>query len=181
VPLKTGTLKFDPPREEAKKLPRYASYAAGIMKTHGGIGFAKNSLNNRMWRHKDTDEVIGETWDGKPRYRTIRVTTYAAILENVEGTWYVLYEIPEGTVRDDLPWMADAYRFYGRIERVTEFFRNNAYYQKKVEAGEITIFRHAFPMSTDEYVQWRIAVERERVSIFPHPFREVHAELEDEV
>ncbi len=77
--LKTDSLKFDPPMEEAKKLPRYASYAAGVMKTHGGIGFAKNSLNNRMWTYKDTDEVVGETWDGKPRYRRISVTKYAAL------------------------------------------------------------------------------------------------------
>lgn len=170
--LKMTNIKFNPPEEEAKKLPRYASYAAGEMKTHGGIGFAKNSLNNRMWKRKDTDEVVGENYDGSPRYRTIAVTTYAAILENIDGTWYVLYEIPEGTTRDNLPWMDDAYRSYGRINRADDWFRNHAYYQKKVADGEITIFRYAFPMTTDEYVNWRLAVERERVSgSFPTTFR----------
>jgi hypothetical protein len=162
--LKMQDIKFNPPEEEAKKLPRYASYAAGVMKTHGGIGFAKNSLNNRMWTHKDTDEVIGEHWDGSPRHRRVQVTTYAAILENVDGTWYTLYEIPDGTTRDNLPWMADAYRSYGRIERVTDYFRNSSFYQKKVMDGDITIFKHPFSMTTDEYVNWRLQVEREKVA-----------------
>jgi hypothetical protein len=161
--LKMENIKFVPPAEEQAKLPRYATYSAGVMKTHSGIGFAKNSLNNRMWTYKDTDEVVGETWDKQPRYRRIRVTHYAALLESVDGEWYVLYEIPEGTTKDNLPWMDDAYRtHYGNIQRVTDYFRSSEYYQKKVADGEIKIFRHSFTMTTDEYVNWRIAVEREK-------------------
>lgn len=170
--LKTGNLKFNPPREEAKKLPRYASYAAGVMKTHGGIGSAKNSLNNRMW-----------TWTGsRASGDRKKVTTYAAILENVDGTWYTLYEIPEGTTYDNLPWMKEVFRSaYGGWTLVTDYHRESDYYKNRFSSGEYRITKRPYPITMDEYVAWRLEIQREQLTIFPHPFREVSIDLKDDI
>lgn len=161
------TLKFTPPPEEAKNLPRYASYVVGSgMKLHGRVGDAKNSFNNRGWRYVDT----GQTEDVYGRTRPIRkrVSKHAFILENVDGTWYVLYEIPEGTERANLPWYKDYYADYqfGYNSCIyTEYMKESAYYQKRLADGSAKIERRQFPMTTDEYVTWRLAVERERLGI----------------
>jgi hypothetical protein len=149
------SLRFNPPPEEAKKLPRYASYAAGEMKTHGSIGAAKNSLNNRMWRWKSTE---GETPDRGRK----RVTTYAAILENINGTWYTLYQIPDGTTSDTLPWMKEYVQGkYGSVNLYTDYHKDSPYYQKGIENGTFKVFKKATPMTRDEYVAFRLAVQRE--------------------
>lgn len=146
------SLKFNPPKEEAKKLPRYASYAAGVMKTHAGIGPAKNSLNNRMW------QWAGSRENGDRR----RVTTYAAILEKIGGTWWTLYDIPEGTTYDNLPWMKEVYRdSWGGWNLVTDFVRNNSYYQKRFAEGELKIIKRPYAMTTEEYIEFRLKVARE--------------------
>jgi len=64
------------------------------------------------------------------------------ILETVAGEWYTLFEIPAGTERSQLPWVGD----------VQQGWRNNW--------GRI---RRAVPMTREEYAEWRIRVERERI------------------
>ena len=147
------SLKFNPPREEQKKLPRYASYAAGVMKTHSSIGHAKNSLNNRMW-----------SWTGsRENGDRQRVTTYAALLENVNGQWYTLYDIPEGTTRENLPWMKEYYYDgYGTWSLVTDYHKSSKYYQDKFSSGQYRVMKRPASMTRDEYVEWRLAVAREQ-------------------
>ncbi len=144
------TLRFNPPPAVAKKLPRYASYAGGVMKTHHRIGDAKNSLNNRMWT------TVGQYPDRE------RVTTYAAILENIKGQWYSLYEVPEGSTYKTLPWVKAQFRpgYYSTWMNVDEY-KDNPYYGPKLTNGELTVQYNNVPMTVDEYVAWRIQVERE--------------------
>lgn len=165
--LKTeGPLKFVPPKEEQKAY-RYASYAGGEMKLHGGVGFAKNSLNNRMWTYVDTDEVDKRRTDysGKTVYKQKRVTNHAFLLEQIEGEWFVLYEIKPGSTEDELPWMKEYYYSYGRWDLLTPYIRESSHYAPRIKSGEYpTRFRSA-PMTTDEYVTWRLKVERERLGL----------------
>ena len=59
-------LKFVPPKEEAKNLPRWASYVVGGgMKTHSGVAWAKLSFNNRGWTrvvNPDYNEETDKYW-----------------------------------------------------------------------------------------------------------------------
>lgn len=162
------TLKFAPPKEEAKSFPRYASYTSGEMKTHGGIGFAKNSLQNRLWTYVDNPDYDASlpTYSYSNRSQ-IRVTRHGFILENVEGDWYVLYEVQPGLKStEDLPWYKEFYHDrWARNIPYTDFYRNSSYYQGILEKGEAKIIKKAVPMTTDEYVAWRVAVERERLGI----------------
>lgn len=157
-------LKFVPPKEEDKKLPRYASYVVGHgMKLHGRLGDAKNSFNNRGWKYIDTGQT--EEYYGQTRPVRVRVTGHAFILENVEGEWFVLYEIPEGTKRDDLPWMKEYYvdyRYNYNTSLYSDHMRQSDYYQARIKEGVAKIEKRRAPMTTDEYVSWRIAVELER-------------------
>lgn len=157
-------LKFVPPKEEQKAY-RYASYAGGEMKLHGGVGFAKNSLNNRMWTRVDTDEVVRQDFQGKDVYKTKLVTKHAFLLENVEGEWFVLYEIKPGSTKDELPWMKEYYFSYYRWSVLTPYVRESKYYSPKIESGEYPTMFRATKMTTDEYVAWRLAVELERRGI----------------
>lgn len=162
--LKSSSLKFVPPKEELKAY-RYASYAGSEMKLHGGIGFAKNSLNNRMWTRVDTDEVAYTDSLGKTHFKMKSVTKHAFLLEQVEGEWFVLYEIQPGSTRDELPWMKEYYYSYGRWNLLTPYIRESSYYAPKLASGEHKTSFRPTPMTTDEYVEWRLAVERERLGI----------------
>jgi hypothetical protein len=148
------TLKFTPPNEKNGELPRYASYVVGDgMKLHRSIGHAKNSLNHRgyrVWR-----------WMPDPERR------HSFILENVDGSWYVLYEIPDGCKDEDLPWMKE-YFVYSRNGTVfsflyTDYHRQSIYYKDLLADGKARLEKRSCPMSMDEYVTWRLAVEREIV------------------
>lgn len=150
------TLEFVPPKEEAVGLPRYASYVVGSgMKLHRRVCDAKNSFHNRGWTS------VEDRYGALP----LKVTRRSFILENVDGKWYVLYDIPDGTKHEDLPWMKEYFRSYGQDVLVTDYHRNNSYYQEKFKDGSYKIFKKATPMSTDEYVAWRLAVERERLGL----------------
>lgn len=116
------TLKFTPPR----LVNRYALFVDygngnGSLKLYGDLGGAKNA-----WYHQ------GRRSDSK-------------ILENVSGDWYVLFDIPAGTDRNNPPW-------YKEISKYS--WRNR---------GEST-YTAAKPMTRDEYAEWRIAVEHERIA-----------------
>lgn len=66
------------------------------------------------------------------------------ILEFVDGDWYTLYDIPAGTTYKNLPWV------------------------KEVEAGgwhNPYKDNRAKPMTREEYAEWRIKVEYERLGI----------------
>jgi hypothetical protein len=75
-------------------------------------------------------------------YRRYYGMTVGYILENVDGDWYALYKITPENVKDHAPW------------------------QKETTSGgwrsSYTIWR-AKPMTRDEYAEWRVAVERERI------------------
>jgi hypothetical protein len=62
------------------------------------------------------------------------------ILENVDGDWYQLYKAEKGTSYKELPWV-----------KLKSSLRWSDSYK-------------ATPMTRDEYAEWRIAVERERIA-----------------
>lgn len=78
------------------------------------------------------------------RHRNWGTRDNAKILENVNGEWYVLHDIKAGTEYNDLPWVKemDRYPWYSS--------RNEKIHRAK-------------PMTREEYADWRIAVERERI------------------
>lgn len=156
-------IKFIPPKDDLKKLPRYASYSVGEMKTHHGLGFAKNSLNNRMWGRKNVPEDM--VWDASTPYAFKRLVTFpAALLELVDGEYYTLYEIPAGLRWQDLPWVDEYFYSYNSWTRLTDYYRESNYYGPKIKDGSIKTAYRPTPLGTDEYVNWRLAVERERVA-----------------
>lgn len=154
------SLAFVPPKEETKSLPRYASYVVGSgMKVHGRLVDAKNSWRNRGWHYVQTGELV-ETF-GRMRPETKHVTKHAFILENVNGSWFVLYEIKPGLTEEELPWMKE-YLYDGWSWRpYSDYMRENKYYQEKLADGSYRIKKRPTSMSTDEYVAWRIQVELE--------------------
>ncbi len=113
------SLKFDPPKQVA----RYALFVdhrngRGFFKTYNNLGSAKIAHTARNYR-----------------------TTYdAKILENVDGSWYVLHDVRAGTSYNDLPWV------------------------KEVSSWRFTPYKKAVPMTREEYADWRVAVERERIA-----------------
>lgn len=62
------------------------------------------------------------------------------ILENVDGDWYVLHSAAKGTVYRELPW----------VKRRSSWRWSDSY--------------RATPMTRDEYAEWRLKVERERIA-----------------
>lgn len=158
------TLKFVPPPEEAKNLPRWASYVAGEgMKTHSSVGHAKLSFNNRGWTRILREDFKSDDPYWK-KYKT--VTKHAFILENVEGTWYVLYEIKPGLTSDELPWLKEFVVGSYRDVPYDDYAKTNEYWQNKIKDGTYRIEKRVVPMSRDEYVAWRLKVEHERLGIF---------------
>lgn len=135
------TLKFTPPKEEAKSFPRYASYGAGQLKVHGTLSGARNSLNNRT----------APGWRSEGKYKQ------GFILENIEGEWFTLYHVEEGATFEQLPWVHKTWVHtrYGWKSETEPDYRPDEY----------KIVNKARAMTTDEYVAWRLAVERERLGI----------------
>lgn len=161
-------LKFIPPVEEAQGYPRYGSYVVGSgLKLHGRLGDAKNSWRNRGWHYVETGNLT-ERYDGKMVPERAHRTKHAFILENVKGEWFTLYEIAPGLTEKELPWMKEYYRdskySWDRWTLVSDTFTKDGYYKKlREQEPERFVFTHrAAPMTTDEYVSWRIAVELER-------------------
>lgn len=120
-------LRFVPP----KLLAKYAVFidhgnGRGFFRTYDDVGHAKVAFRQQA----------GYFWRG---------TTSRAgkILELVDGEWFTLYDIPEGTTQ--LPWQKD-------------FGRDNGWGYRR--SGIKTV-----PMSRDEYGEWRARVERERLEI----------------
>jgi hypothetical protein len=64
------------------------------------------------------------------------------ILENVAGEWYTLFDIPKGTAYADLPWVKEV--------------RTGGWYANR-------LVKRAVPMTREEYAEWRLQVERERI------------------
>lgn len=160
------TLRFTPPPEDAKSLPKYGSYVVGSgLKVHRRLGDAKNSFGNRGWHRVPNPE-----WkEGDSYYKKSKVVTqHSFILENVDGIWYTLYEIAPGLTRDELPWYK-------------EYFRDTTYswdkgtpvelyseYNKNIQAkdpGRYVFFKKHVPMSTEEYVAWRLRVQLEVLGV----------------
>jgi hypothetical protein len=166
VPAVAESLKFVPPKEETQKLPKYGSYVVGDgMKLHYGIGFAKNSLNNRMW-HREIDpdqpkvERYGRTVDN---YRA--VTVHAFLLESVNGEWFTLYEIKPGLTKNQLPWMKEFFYNGWRWELVSEAEKIPYYNEKYLGNPDTQRKFKPVPMSTEEYVQFRLAIQREQLGL----------------
>lgn len=137
------TLKFVPPKEP--RLPRYASYGAGEMKTHTSLGAAKLSLGHRCGNY---------SW-----YRSDASWKEGFILELIDGEWYIRFHVKEGTKDDELPWKKEAWigRRYGYTEiRFTEPTYRPEDYKKTV----ISV-----PETKEEYADWRVRVELEKRGI----------------
>lgn len=154
-------LAFVPPKEDAKNLPRYASYVVGSgMKLHSRIVDAKNSWRNRGWHHVDTGELVERYGQMRPERKY--VTKQAFILENIKGQWFVLYNIEAGLTEDELPWKKEfLVGGYYNNTLMTDYIRGNSYYQQKIADGTYKVVKKNAPMTTDEYVAWRIQVELE--------------------
>jgi hypothetical protein len=124
------SLKFDPPA----RIGQYAVYygpefegGQGDFRIYRDLGAAKCS-----WHH------VAKGWSKGSRRE-------AKILENVEGEWYVLYDVPKGTDAEDLPWYKTVSNYsYGRWD-------------------DTRIRKAAKPMTREEYAEWRVKVERERI------------------
>jgi hypothetical protein len=136
------SLKFIPPKEEAKQFPRYASYGDGQLKTHRTLSGARNSLNNRTAPYR--------SWEADAKWKQ------GFILENVDGEWYTLYHVKEGSTRNELPWMH---------KRWSHKQYHWKYYTEPTNSDSYVLEYYSRPMTTDEYVDWRLAVERERLGI----------------
>lgn len=157
------TLKFTPPPEDAKGLPKYASYVVGAgMKTHSRLVDAKNSWRNRGWHYAETGQLI-QRYDKMVPERKY-VTKDAFILENVDGEWYVLYTIKAGLTEEELPWMREYMVGGWNDQPYTDYLKGHEYYQKKIASGEYKIVKKSTPMTRDEYVEWRLAIQREQLS-----------------
>lgn len=141
------SLKFVPPKED-RKFPRYASYADGVMKTHSTIGAAKLSFNNRGWEYTRDDDST------KRKY----VTKHGFILESVNGEWFVRYEIKPGLTSEELPWMEKVYKHRQYRWTYTELptWGNPDAYTVEYRPHKVT---------ADEYADWRVKVELERLGI----------------
>jgi hypothetical protein len=129
-------LKFVPPKE----VNRYALFVdygngRGSLKAYNNLGSAKGAWQSAQ-RHTHYDSKI---------------------LENVEGTWYVLYDIPKDVNR--APW-------YKEVERGG--WRSS--YKQWVPK----------PMTRDEYADWRVKVEHERIADLTGDLR-LNDELNDEL
>lgn len=83
-------------------------------------------------------------------YKEARTAGSGVIAQLVDGEWYVLHEVPQGTAYADLPWVKT-------IEK-----KNWSYGQKQYITSTKT---KAVPMTREEYAEWRVAVELERRGI----------------
>jgi hypothetical protein len=133
------TLKFNPP----KPIGRYAlyierSYGDPHFKVFSSLGNLKNSFNYQVMSYSSETRANSK------------------ILENINGDWYVLYDVPVGTKNDELPWMKTSYRVYkhGYWHTVSTSDDPNAH--KMVNSA---------PMTKDEYADWRVRVELDRRGI----------------
>lgn len=147
--LKSNGLKFTPPKEQ--KLPRYASYGGGIMKTHVGLGGAKQSLEYRS-TFRGEALLPGQSWYERPL-----LWKEGFILELVDGEWFTLYHVEEGTKDDELPWKQDrwTHKQYSWTYVTEPRYKPEDCRHEKVSR----------PLSRDEYAAWRVAVELERRGI----------------
>lgn len=139
------SLKFVPPKEEAKAFPRYASYGAGQLKTHRTLSGARNSLTNRT-------APYGWVWKDDATWKQ------GFILENVNGEWYTLYHVPEGAKKNELPWMHKRW-----VHKKYEWTYVDEPSGRNLDDYRVEYFSR--PMSTDEYVAWRLKVEHERLGL----------------
>jgi hypothetical protein len=150
-------LKFIPPMvnvlDKGITVPRYASYVVGEyrhrMKVHSRLGDAKLSIYNRAVNYSS-----GE-------YRE------SYILELVDGVWYVLYEVPAGTLHEDLPWLYDHVTI--RFEEINFTAEELAARRpwdtrttKRVTVRDVS--RKSRPMTKDEYANWRVRVAIEAMA-----------------
>lgn len=175
------SLKFVPPVvEDEKQFPRYASYVHGReMKTHAGIGFAKNSLNNRMWTYAtDPEKPTRLDYMNREVPNRVSVTQHAFLLESIAGEYFVLYEVKPGLKASELPWVKKQYRdaksSYGTWRDMSRW---SEYYEGKRLAEDPDQYQYRYvnhTMTTDQYVAFRLAVareqwERETVVYLPEP------------
>lgn len=159
-------LRFTPPQEEAKSLPRYASYVVGSgLKVHRRIVDAKNSWRHRAFAYQETGELV-KNYAGILRPERKHLTKHSFILENVEGLWFTLYEIAPGLTNDELPWVKTFVkdtRYDWGSDTLLEDFNKSDYYVnlRKENPDRFTEYKKPMPMSLDEYVTWRLAVQAE--------------------
>lgn len=152
------SLKFVPPPVRTLQFPKYATYIPHLaeMKSHTYMSAVKNRINYQCHR-REALPGQEEVPYYQRKYRSFYKEVF--ILENVDGEWYVLYHVPEGTEEDDLPWKKDSWvnpnsYYYGRrFEKPT--YKPEDWKHEKVSR----------PMDTEEYVQWRLKVELERRGI----------------
>lgn len=114
-------LKFDPPRQ----VSRFALFV-DRGETYGSSRFT--------FKATDTLGVAKLKWHANGKRFDSK------IVENVDGEWYTLYDIPKGTVNP--PWQQ---------EKEAPGWR-----------GNYKVYR-AIPMSREDYADWRVKVERERI------------------
>lgn len=127
------------------KPPKYASLVVGsgdIFRTHSRVGDAKNSFYSRAGKYKDGGYV----------YRQ------GAILEMVDGAWYILFSVEDGTKREDLPWFRT--KEETTYKRNPEFESYNTTPNVRSYITETHTWRVPSQMTVEEYAEWRVAVDR---------------------
>lgn len=91
--------------------------------------------------YSDQFRVYNDLGSAKNMYHSIYGNgTVVHILERVGGDWFVLFRVISGVERSALPWYKES-----------TSWRTNGFTAK--------------PMTRDEYAEWRLSVERERLGI----------------
>lgn len=125
------SLKFTLPPQERYEYGVWTD--SGGFRVHRNLGSAKLSFMHR----------VNLRWGGK-------ITRSRAVITRlVDGEWYVLYDVPLGTAKDELPWVKEVSTW--------GYWPSEGY-------GERTV-RKAVPLGREEYAEWRVKVELERRGI----------------
>lgn len=132
------TLKFLVPPAEQHNYGVWTK--GGGFRAYRNLGAAKQSLMARSG-------LFYPSINDKTKYGS------AVITQLVEGEWYVLFDVPEGTAYNNLPWVKEEQKYEG--------------YDRETHTSKYRAVYNARPMTREEYAEWRVAVELERRGIAP--------------
>lgn len=123
-------MKFTPPPNQSYRYAVWTNNNRSGFKVYSNLGAAKQALEAR------TDVY----------YRDSKTRVDSKILEMVDGEWFVLFEVPVGTSKEEMPWKKEV--------------RKNRW-----SFTDKSTFKKAVPMTREEYAQWRVEVELEKRGI----------------
>jgi hypothetical protein len=145
------SLKFVfPSLNKVKNVPKYASFVNGPIpsfKVHGNLGTAKQSFSYRNAPY------------GFNQYSEKGTYHDGAILELVDGEWFVLYDVKTGTLWRDLPWVKKVTTWSYEPNPDFVSYASTPDVRRSLSVEHVS-YRTA-PMTLDEYASWRVKVDRE--------------------